>query len=201
MSSEQSNTTPLTEPPNNASDDLSSRIDATIKRAREEWQTVIASDRLPTEMGASDKREALERAGVVFGDVVQGNEMFTYVTLPEGWTKVETDYIQLTDVVDEKGRKRATLFFNNDDDERIVHTNIYPRFTYEREERSHPLKGILVMNVKDGDTAIFTTAEYPYFGEKEDAEWYSQYCFAIVEAQEWLFEHYPNWQDPSAYWD
>jgi len=54
-------------------------------------------------------REQLEEMGIVFGENVDA--LFVEVQLPEGWKKIPTDHSMWTDLVDEKGRKRAAIFY------------------------------------------------------------------------------------------
>jgi hypothetical protein len=52
--------------------------------------------------------------GFVFGDFVperQGEAMFRYATLPEGWTRKGSDHDMWSYIVDERGRERVAVFF------------------------------------------------------------------------------------------
>jgi hypothetical protein len=73
-------------------------------------QSFVGSDTLPTEM-STDDRSALEAAGVKFGDEVPGDPLFQYVELPEGWSKKGTDHAMHSELLDEKGRVRAYIFY------------------------------------------------------------------------------------------
>lgn len=68
------------------------------------------SDVLPTQC-SEDDRKALEAAGVVFGEKVEGDDIFTHVTLPAGWKKQRTDHSMWTDLLDGEGTKRAAIFY------------------------------------------------------------------------------------------
>jgi len=70
---------------------------------------LVQSDVLPTEIGAEDKA-VLEKAGVIFGEVVKGDDIFTNVTLPFGWKKKRTDHSMWSELLDGKGRVRASIF-------------------------------------------------------------------------------------------
>ena len=86
-----------------------------IRQQEEEGQhELVRSDTLPTKMLDSDGRkikEILEEAGVKFLDVVEGDPMFQYVELPEGWKKVPTDHEMWSNLVDDKGKTRASIFY------------------------------------------------------------------------------------------
>ena len=68
----------------------------------------VANSTLPIDCNGC-KREDLEAMGIVFGKPV--NNIFVEVTLPEGWKKVPTDHQMWNDLVDDKGVKRASIFY------------------------------------------------------------------------------------------
>ena len=70
-------------------------------------QSFVNSDTLPTE---GDRKE-LEAAGVRFLGPVEGDPIFTYVELPEGWKKVATDHDMWSKLVDAEGVERASIFY------------------------------------------------------------------------------------------
>jgi hypothetical protein len=172
---------------------------AILKQEADGQRSFTTSDTLPTDMGADD-RKVLEQAGVVFGDKVSGDEMFTYVTLPAGWKKVATSHSMWSNLVDDKGRTRASMFYKAAFYDRSAHLHTNRRFgigmDYDRSD-----KGIIVKFVTDGETKVFTTKEYPYTGEQYREDYKAQDSAATDEVTAWLEEHYPNWEDASAYWD
>lgn len=68
---------------------------------------VVASDYLPTQ----GDWETVEALGVVRGEVKAGDEMFTHVRLPPGWTRAGTDHSMHSEVRDERGVKRISIFY------------------------------------------------------------------------------------------
>jgi hypothetical protein len=157
----------------------------------------VNSDTLPSDM--SDARVALEQSGVVFGDPVPGDPMFIYVTLPDGWVKTTSpgNDSRWTELHDEKGRKRAMMFYKAAFYDRSAHLSITRRFDMRQD---YDCGNNVVYYVTDGGKVIFTTAEYP-FTEKFSDEYYAQGDKASTEARAWLTEHYPDWEDAAAYWD
>jgi len=83
---------------------------AIIAMERAGQSSFVNSDTLPVDM-SDETRQALEAAGVIFGDRVPGDDLFVYVTLPEGWTRRGTTHDMHSDLLDEKGRKRASVFY------------------------------------------------------------------------------------------
>lgn len=85
----------------------SGSIEASEARGQQE---LVHSNTLPSEMQKED-RDTLEAAGVVFGKVVGGDSLFIQCTLPEGWTKKPASHPMWSELLDEKGRKRASIFY------------------------------------------------------------------------------------------
>ena len=71
---------------------------------------LVNSDVLPTKI-SEDGKERLEAAGVVFGKICDGDELFQDVTLPEGWEKQPTEHSMWSELIDDKGKKRASIFY------------------------------------------------------------------------------------------
>lgn len=85
--------------------------DGLVEEQEKRGQTsFVNSDTLPTDVYPADKAK-LEEWGVVFGDVVEGDPIFTHATLPEGWKKVPTDHDMWSDLVDADGIVRASIFY------------------------------------------------------------------------------------------
>lgn len=172
--------------------------DKILAQEAEGQQSFVNSDTLPTRTnGDVDSKKVLEAAGVKFGEVVEGDPLFQYVELPQGWKKVPTVHSTWSDLVDEKGRKRASIFYKAAFYDRGAHYNVGCRYgtsiDYERQDK----EGVTVAQVLDGDTVIYTTE--PITGEDEKS--YALASKAQAAAAEWLDEHYPDWRNPAAYWD
>ena len=54
-------------------------------------------------------RKELEELGIVFGEPV--DKYFVRVMLPAGWKKVPTSHAMWSDLVDENGKKIASIFY------------------------------------------------------------------------------------------
>lgn len=172
-----------------------------IRRQEADGQGSFAtSDTLPTQMSEYD-RTVLERAGVVFEGQVPGDEMFTYVTLPAGWTKVPTDHSLWSDLVDEKGRKRAAIFYKAAFYDRSAHLRTICRFGLVKDYDYEATNNAIKYTVTDGNAVVFSTQPHPFTGEKFQDDWRKVDTTAEKEARSWLTENFPNWEDPGAYWD
>lgn len=162
-------------------------------------RSFTTSDTLPTRMGEDDRR-VLEQAGVIFDDQVRGDEMFTYVTLPAGWKKVLTSHSMWSDLADDKGRKRASMFYKAAFYDRDAFLRVNHRYGISMDYAYEESNSAIRFNVTDGDQVVFSSAAHRYV-EKYSREWEAAEQAASNEASTWLNHHYPQWEDPSAYWD
>ncbi|MBL7156242.1 MAG: hypothetical protein ISS87_01435 [Candidatus Pacebacteria bacterium] len=158
-------------------------------------QSFVKSDTLPANMSLED-REALEVAGVVFGKVVEGDELFQYVQLPEGWTKSGTDHSMHNDLLDNKGRRRAGIFYKAAFYDRRANLHCIRRFGV-RIDYDRLGEGVAVATIMDGDQVVYTTDAVEFTDETN----YEAQDKATALAKEWLGINYPDWTDASAYWD
>lgn len=113
-------------------DAISSRgSSGSVEQQEAQGQTsFVNSETLPTDMDKEDKT-ALESCGVKFLDKVEGDEMFQYVELPQGWKKQPTDHSMWSYLVDEQGRKRAAIFYKAAFYDRSARLSLICRYRYE----------------------------------------------------------------------
>jgi hypothetical protein len=152
----------------------------------------VGSDTLPTEMYAN-ARVVLEAAGVKFGESVEGDPLFCYAQLPPGWSKKGTDHSMHSLLLDEKGRKRASIFYKAASYDRKASLSVCLRysvnFDYNRQEKD----GVAISHVMDCETIIHSTIPESTAGKKS-------WEVTNQLAAQWLTEHFPNWKDAGAYW-
>lgn len=151
---------------------------------------LLASEDLPKEIRGAT-REQLKAMGFCFGEDV--DNLFVHCTLPKGWGLRGTDHSMHSDLVDDKGRKRAGIFYKAAFYDRSADMSMSCRYHLLRYEKGLSEKHHRVL-VKDGETVIFDAGEY------EDRDYGHQDLLAF-EAEKWLKAHYPNWENPLAYWD
>lgn len=133
------------------------------------------------------RKKIFEKIGIKFGDSVDGDPMFQEVTLPDGWKKVSTGHSMWSDLVDDKGRRRAGIFYKAAFYDRSAHMNIVGRFstdTYKYDDKGVVLDG--------GSAELF---EHKHNGEYDGREIARKHC------EQWLDEHYSDWKDNTAYWN
>lgn len=161
---------------------------------------ILPTDILPTDMGRHsdyNTKAILEAAGVKFLGVVEGDDMFQYVALPQAWKKVATDHYMWSKLVDEKGRERARIFYKAAVYDRSARISLSCRFGVSFDYDRFDKENIGVTNVTDGGKVVHTTEPIPANGEKR----YETSDKANKIAVEWLDTNHPDWRNPVAYWD
>ncbi|MEU9208498.1 hypothetical protein AB0D27_11225 [Streptomyces sp. NPDC048415] len=84
---------------------------------------LVNSECLPTDLN-SDEQATFEALGIVFDGPVQGDPLFQYAYLPEGWTKRPADHDMWSYVLDELGRRRVSVFYKAAFYDRRAHMNV-----------------------------------------------------------------------------
>jgi hypothetical protein len=167
---------------------------------------------LPVSLFGKGTKEILEGFGVIFGEVIESNPLFQSVTLPKGWSFEKTDIQYTTYLLDEYDRLRAEVvykkcFWDPDAFLRLV--------TRYRTVRTFKDGGLCYQVLVNGDDKVLWETEIlPEFtgergdSEEEEEEYYLQLDAysqkknsLIAQAKEYLNDHYPKWEDPTAYWD
>lgn len=158
--------------------------------------------KLPTE--GSDN-PAWAKMGVVFGEPVEGDPLFRDATVPQGWRVKATGHSMWSDLVDDKDRKRGSIFYKAAFYDRGAHIHVLRRFSVHEQYSPPPGYETIAAYVHDtnlGDCEPYNEAavvfrveagpdDRPAFGESTSRK----------ACADWLDEHYPNWADASSYWD
>lgn len=105
---------------------LGGTSDGMIERqeAQGQW-SFVGSDTLPTDISPEDK-SALEGMGVRFLGPVEGDDLFQYVELPEGWEKRPTDHSMWSTLLDAEGEEVASIFYKAAFYDRSTHLHLSP---------------------------------------------------------------------------
>lgn len=190
---------------------------------------LVSSAQLPSKMGIrDDAKDFYEKVGIKVIGLTEGDEMFYDVELPEGWEKRSTDHSMWSELIDDKGRKRAGIFYKAAFYDRDAFISPEKKITsavdrigfingnYDRDEngraysKSTPFCGV----VKDYDgTFLFKTEEIELEEEFNEPDnrggWTQEYKDKLRSVEnnlrekvnEFLEENYPEHKDPCAYWD
>ena len=160
----------------------------------------VASETLPKEMLHGCTREKLEQMGIKFGEDV--DDLFVAVQLPDGWKKRATGHSMWSELLDQKGRQRAKIFYKAAFYDRRASISLSYRYTvnsYEAcdkdgnaaEDGKHTHIKVVVL---DCDQPVHVVGIY------EDRD-YSLGSELVKQAKAWLDQNHPDWRDPLAYWE
>lgn len=131
----------------------------------------------------------------------QHDDLFLDVRLPAGWRKVarpdKHDRAYYSDLVDARGRVRATIFYKAVSYDRKAHliweTRFRPTVPFEADD---PDDRNVRWVVEDAATGTRAWESEPFVLED-----YERHRAARAECDAWLEAHRPEWNDPGAYWD
>ena len=165
-------------------------IEAQEKRGQ---QTLVNKDILPINC----PRKELMSLGFKFLDLY--DDIFVNVEMPAGWKKVPTDHDMWSDLVDDRGRKRASIFYKAAFYDRSSHMSLVRRFTTSRNWDAFDKMQIQYF-VKDGDAIAYATAAVK-FEEKYSKEYDKIEKELSSEVRTWLQKNYPDYENAMAYWD
>jgi len=171
----------------------------------------VANETLPVKINGGS-REQFEAMGIVFLDRGHGDDLFVPVHLPQGWKKVPTDHSMWSDLVDDKGRKRASVFYKAAFYDRDAFMGVERRFHYG----SEPILGYNDPNYREGGYHCVVTdcgkviwkseeqvePEPPYDEDRQTwLDWQNRRDGLARLGKAWLDEHCPLWEDCLAYWE
>ena len=146
---------------------------------RRAFSSMLAANQLPRPQSNQDA-DALRKAGVR----VQGSGLLLQATLPSGWQAIQTE-ARHGQLIDDKGRVRAELFYKGAVHETKGHLTMRHRYT------------TYCGRPGNSDWCVWDYAAETVLFEDSSAPRSEQYD----RAKAWLNKHYPKWEDPSKYWN
>jgi hypothetical protein len=161
----------------------------------------VNSTTLPKEMKGGCTIEKLKSLGIEFHDEV--DDLFVNVTLPEGWSKRATDHSMHSDLLDDKGRKRASIFYKAAFYDRRAFISLSRRFLFGCDPEDEYKTYISYEDRKNGNWyGVVNDCEKTIYRTKPiKAINYDQHEELCAKAKEWLEENYPDYENELAYWD
>lgn len=153
----------------------------------------VNSETLPKEINYGEL-EQFEKMGIVFHE--DADDLFVYVTLPEGWSKIPTSHSMWSKLTDEFGRERASIFYKAAFYDRSAFMNISRRFNLSVYKEFED--GLRRWVALDGEEVIFVSDPFNF---DDDIPSYEESKILSGEAELWMNSNYPNWRDPMAYWE
>lgn len=172
--------------------------DGGIERQEAAGQAELCmSDVLPTQ-GIEKVRKMIESNGGSIGDHVPKDPMFRNVKLPPGWKKQASDHSMWSSLIDDKGRKRAAIFYKAAFYDRSAHIDPVRRFGIESYSHDPKTDGFYRVKLTDVNNQV----EFEV-SAKDDPEKRSWEIRDVLQKQvsEYLNVNYPGWEDVNSYWD
>jgi len=181
--------------------------DSIIRDQEARGQTIfVNSTALPKDINWGT-REQFEAMGIVFGDDI--DDLFIEAQLPEGWEKKSAEHSMWSYLLDDKGRKRAAIFYKAAFYDRSSHMSISRRYSFhiqplggyesEEGEKSYGeqvLEGVITDCDKD---IIWRTEDID--PQERDIKPFEVRDILEPLCLEWLNNKFPDWENPQAYWD
>jgi len=163
---------------------------------------VAQQQTLPKDM--NHPKELFESLGFVF--LGTADDLFYYVTYPEGWSVKPTAHSLWSDLLDAKGRKRGSIFYKA----AFYDCNASVSLCHRYAIRSHvPCNedGVLVSDYSQGYTHLcvfISDATVPnptYVLGWAPRKSHDKHYEFKQSAAAWLDERIPDWRNPLLYWD
>lgn len=159
---------------------------------------VKSADRLPTAVNYpydTTISEVSEKLGIQLGSII--DDVFIEATFPKGWHLKPTEHSMWSSLIDDRGRKRASIFYKAAFYDYNAHIGFECRYVInsyaEREDGGIKLRGCQVVDKSNGK--VMWSSEY--VGERD----YDAQDKNSAEARKWLQENFPQHNDPFAYWN
>lgn len=152
--------------------------------------------------GDGPYRAEMERLGFTFGE--DADDLFVQCQLPHGWELRPTDHSMWSRLYDEHGRERAAIFYKAAFYDRKAFVSWTPRYAVRRHHAATPdlpedynpanrEEHVVCFTVCDAGRVIWHGAPYRNYDLALDEE-------RREEARTWLTAHYPQHDNPFAYW-
>lgn len=147
----------------------------------------MSTENLPKAINGAT-RDQLGALGFVFGNDVDA--LLVSCALPVGWVKRDTSSPWHWDLVDDKGRKRATMFHKADENQ--AEMTMLARYSFNLFDGSR--SGVNKAVACDGEIVIHELGVW----KRTD---FAMQARLEKDCTDWLDKKYPSWRDPLAYWN
>ncbi len=159
---------------------------------------VKAADRLPLEINyphGLTHAQVAAALGIEFGKTV--DRVFIEAALPDGWKIVPTTHAMWSDLVDDKGRKRAAIFFKAAFYDYNAHISFSCRYVID-DYVNVEVNGVKMRKCQVIDKA---TDKPLWTSEAAGDRDYDKQDAHRDKAKLWLDANYPKHNDPFSYWN
>lgn len=161
---------------------------------------LVESTQLPKKCNSPNRINASEqyhKMGIKTFTSSKGDDLFIGVKLPNGWAKKATGHSMWNNLIDDKGRVRATFFYKAAFYDRDAFINFQCRYQHQSRHYGQEYTYCAVDTVND--KVLFESPKLNshniddnYFKNQEE---YSNSVY------DYLNNNYPDYKDINAYWD
>lgn len=167
-----------------------------IERQEADGQRELVNASVLPIKGIERLRSMIESNGGSIGEPVAGDTIFVNVVLPTGWTKVATDHSMWSNLLDDKGRKRAGIFYKAAFYDRSAHISPDCRFSLDSYTRSTDARAVVFVFDACGEVEFELACDIP-----PESHRYDVLDGLRDKVSAHMDETYPQWRDASAYWE
>jgi hypothetical protein len=147
--------------------------------------------------------------GVEIGEPVEGDDIWVEAKIPAGWSVTPTDHSMWSELRDQDGRVRASIFYKAAFYDRSCFIRVERRYearVVPVNENDHSLEAAQWATACDGGKEIDRLGPFRSTPEPEGATWeqrkdWCAYDMAEAAGLAYLNEHFPEHADPAAYWE
>ena len=172
------------------------------QEAEGQAQLVKEADRLPYVINHPRNlthAKISEKTGIKFGKPV--DSIFIEATLPDGWKLVPSNHSMWSSLEDERGFKRASIFYKAAFYDRNAHVSFETRYRIngyiENGDPDSKMRACAVIDTAvPADTIAKILWQSEFAGERD----FDKQDALLKQARAWLEEHFPQHDDPFAYW-
>lgn len=167
---------------------------------------LVASTSIPTRrIGCTE--DQLRALGFELGPLPKEGEdqLFRPARLPQGWSIKPTDHSMHSDLLDDRGYRRGGIFYKAAFYDRSAHLSLSVRLKVREDWEAAKRDGTVAYEVTaqmpgDSEKTIHRS-EHPEKFDPSDRRGWAAGRSLEGEVASWLAEHYPQHEDPLAYWD
>ncbi len=166
---------------------------------------LVASTQLPVK-GTKDKEEMWAKMGIELGPL-RPDDIFRDAVLPPGWELKATYHHMWSDLVDANGMPRAGIFYKAAFYDRRAHVRLNRRFSYTQDYDTPATVVCWVVTDRCIKTPLYSVQFDVPSRMKQFQEHYAKIRSLEQEhgnaggCRSWLKKHYPNYEDPTEYWE
>ncbi len=159
--------------------------------------SLVKASKLPKDMQGQQAK--FEKLGIkILGPA---DEIFNNVELPKGWSVKPTDHSMWSDLLDEKGRKRAGMFYKAAFYDCHAHISLERRYSFNQyHEVGNPKDQVHQAIITDCGKEIAKIGK-PMKTEYDRKDYFKEMDKIRDECIQYLKTNFPEYDDPMAYWD